>query len=286
MPSDKQMQGGGNPGSRRRVPRFRMDGPVDITVVREGVRDTIPGRSVNVGERGIGAVAAGELSAGESVELEIHFSETSEPLRAKAMVRYQDQLRCGLEFVGITAEQRAAIREWAKKANPEMEVTLAPVGFNGGETGRPSRAASPAVRARGRGLRLGWIVGLVLIVIAGVVFWWEWNRGWEQIESGTKNSDGTSARVQVPTDVMQRLLVHQVQPVYPEEARRENLQGVIALDIVVAPDGAVVSTRALNGPDVLAQAATDALRWWKFQPYLVNGKPVTVETTMAVEFRE
>jgi TonB family protein len=286
MTSDKQMQGGGNPGSRRRVPRFRMDGPVDITVVREGVRDTIPGRSVNVGERGIGAVAAGELSAGESVELEIHFSETSEPLRAKAMVRYQDQLRCGLEFVGITAEQRAAIREWAKKANPEMEVTLAPVGFNGGETGRPSRAASPAVRARGRGLRLGWIVGLVLIVIAGVVFWWEWNRGWEQIESGTKNSDGTSARVQVPTDVMQRLLVHQVQPVYPEEARRENLQGVIALDIVVAPDGAVVSTRALNGPDVLAQAATDALRWWKFQPYLVNGKPVTVETTMAVEFRE
>ena len=285
MASDKQMQGG-SPGSRRRVPRFRMDGPVDITVVREGVRDTIPGRSVNVGERGIGAVAAGELSAGESVELEIHFSETAEPLRAKATVRYQDQLRCGLEFVGITAEQRTAIREWAKKSNPEMEVTLAPVIFNGAGTAWSSSSSRPAARRRGRDLRWGWIVSFVLIVIASAVFWWEWNRGWEQIESGTKNSDTTSARVQVPTDVMQRLLVHQVQPVYPEEARRENLQGVIALDIVVAPDGSVVSTRALNGPDVLAQAAMDALRWWKFQPYLVNGKPVTVETTMAVEFRE
>jgi len=285
MTSGKNIQGGA-PGSRRRVPRFRMEGPVDITVVREGVRDTIPGRSVNVGERGIGAVAAGELSAGESVELEIHFSETAEPLRAKATVRYQDQLRCGLEFVGITAEQRGAIREWAKKANPEMEVTLAPVSYNGVEAGRSSRGPSPAVRARGRGLGLGWIVALVLIALAGVVFWWEWNRGWEQIESGTKNSDTTSARIQVPTDVMQRLLVHQVQPVYPEEARKENLQGVIALEIVVAPDGSVVSTRALNGPEVLAQAAMDALRWWKFQPYRVNGKPVTVETTMAVEFRK
>jgi len=285
MTSGRNIQGG-VPGSRRRVPRFRMEGPVDITVVREGVRDTIPGRSVNVGERGIGAVAAGELSAGESVELEIHFSETSEPLRATATVRYQDQLRCGLEFVGITAEQRAAIREWAKKANPEMEVTLAPVIFNGAGTAWSSSSSRPAVRTKERDLRWGWIVSCVLVVIASVVFWWEWNRGWEQIESGTKSAEATSARVEVPTDVMQRLLVHQVQPVYPEEARKENLQGVIALEIVVAPDGSVVSTRALNGPEVLAQAAMDALRWWKFQPYRVNGKPVTVETTMAVEFRK
>jgi len=285
MTSDRQLQGG-NSGSRRRVPRFRMEGPVDITVVREGVRDTIPGRSVNVGERGIGAVAAGELSAGESVELEIHFSEASEPLHAKATVRYQDQLRCGLEFVGITAEQRVAIREWAKKTNPQMEVTLAPVGFNGAETGRPSSPSRPVAGRSGGGSSLGWIVALALIAIAGAVFWWKWNRGWEQLESGTKNFEATSAQIQVPTDVMQRLLVHQVQPVYPQEARKENLQGVIALEIVVAPDGSVVSTRALNGPDVLAQAAMDALRWWKFQPYRVNGKPVTVETTMAVEFRK
>ncbi len=281
---------GGNPASRRRVPRFRMEEPVDITVVREGVRETIPGRSVNVGERGIGAVAAGEFSAGERVELEIHFSETSKPLLARATVRYQDQLRCGLEFVEITAEQRAAIREWAKKANPEMEVTLAPVtSFTGAEAGKgasPSGAAVASGKRRSRGRGPGWILGFVFLLIASAVFWWKWNRGWEQLEPGTRSADATSVPVQVPTDVMQKLLVHQVQPVYPEEARRENLQGVIALNIVVATDGSVVSTQALNGPDVLAQAAMDALRWWKFQPYRVNGRAVTVETTMAVEFRK
>ena len=84
---------------------------------------------------------------------------------------------------------------------------------------------------------------------------------------------------------MQKLLVHRVDPIYPADARQQNLQGIIALDIVVGPDGSVASTRALNGPDVLARAAMDALRWWKFQPYRVNGEPVTVETTVAVEFK-
>jgi len=73
--------------------------------------------------------------------------------------------------------------------------------------------------------------------------------------------------------------------VYPAEARRANLQGVIALDIVVGRDGSVVSMHALNGPDALVRAAMDALRWWKFEPYRVNGEPAVVETTVAVEFK-
>jgi protein TonB len=40
-----------------------------------------------------------------------------------------------------------------------------------------------------------------------------------------------------------------------------------------------------NGPEVLAQAAMDALRWWRFKPYQVDGQPVVVETTVAVEFK-
>ncbi len=84
---------------------------------------------------------------------------------------------------------------------------------------------------------------------------------------------------------MEKLLIHRVEPVYPAEARRANIQGVIALDIVVGRDGAVASMRALNGPDVLARAAMDALRWWRFEPYRVNGEPAVVETTVAVEFK-
>jgi protein TonB len=127
---------------------------------------------------------------------------------------------------------------------------------------------------------------LTLAAFVGGVFWWRWTSGWEELESGRKGSNNAStARLKVPTEAMQKLLVHRVDPVYPAEARQQNLQGIIALDIVVGPDGAVVSTRALNGPDVLARAAVDALRWWKFQPYRVNGEPVTVETRVAVEFK-
>jgi protein TonB len=81
------------------------------------------------------------------------------------------------------------------------------------------------------------------------------------------------------------LLVHKVDPEYPAAARQEKLQGVIVLEVVVGRDGTVLETRALNGPDVLAQAAMEALRWWKFEPYSVQGKPAVVETTVAVEFK-
>jgi protein TonB len=57
------------------------------------------------------------------------------------------------------------------------------------------------------------------------------------------------------------------------------------LDVVVGSDGSVVDVHALNGPEVLARAATDALRWWRFEPYRVEGQPVVVATTVAVEFK-
>ena len=84
---------------------------------------------------------------------------------------------------------------------------------------------------------------------------------------------------------MRKLLVHRVEPTWSAEARKANLQGMIALDSVVGRDGAVVSMHALNGPEVRAQAALGALRWWKFEPYRVNGEPAVVETTVAVEFK-
>ena len=101
----------------------------------------------------------------------------------------------------------------------------------------------------------------------------------------TQGSGEEQPPVRVPADVMQKLLVHRVEPGYPPQAREQNLQGIIALDIVVGPDGSVRSVRALNGPDVLARAATDALRWWKFEPYRVKGEVVPVESTVAVEFK-
>jgi len=275
-----------------------MEAPLDVTVLRSGIPDTVPGRAMNLCERGIAAMVAGELVPGESVGVEVQLWAATEPLRTRATVRYQDRLRCGLEFVALSAEQRMAIRDWAKGTKAEPEVTVTPAVViektedkevkespQQGRSDGGGGSRKPRRKRRGAGL----LVTFVLIGMAAAVFWWKWNRAWQELESGEKNSGAVSrdkSRVQVPAEVMQKLLVHRVEPLYPAEARTENLQGIIALDIVVAKDGSVVSMKALNGPDLLANAAMDALRWWKFDSYRVNGEPAEVETTVAVEFKK
>jgi TonB family protein len=245
---------------------------------------------VNLGERGIAVMLAGELAPGEIVGIEVPLPLVAGLLRTRAIVRHQDKLRCGLEFVGLSVEQRATIRDWAKRAKVETEFDVSPVpAFDkektgGGEIGSRSRVR----KAKTKWFAIGAISFLVVLAIAGGVFWWRWNRGWAELESGLKSGEAAVAerpQAQVPAEVMEKLLVHRVEPAYPLEAQRANLQGIIALDIVVGRDGSVVSMHALNGPDVLARAAMDALRWWKFEPYRVNGEPAVVETTVAVEFK-
>jgi len=286
--------------SRRGVERFELRTPLDVTVLRSGIPDTLPGRALNVCERGIAAMLAGELMLGETVGIEVELPEKRDPLRTRATVRYHDKLRYGFEFVGLSAEQQAAIRDCAQE-------TMAAIGGNpkpaGGKTEKKKRDAGPT---GGRGdaasngapeksskkrRMVAWVVGIVLLVLAAAgagVFWWKWNRGWEELESGLKTEQAAATekpQAQVPAEVMEKLLIHRVEPQYPPEARRANLQGVIALDIVVGRDGSVMSMHALNGPDALVRAAMDALRWWKFEPYRLNGEPAVVETTVAVEFK-
>jgi TonB family protein len=296
MTAEAQAPGWRGP-SRRRVPRFPMQAPLDITVLRSGIPDTLPGRAVNVCERGISAMLAGELIPGEAVGLEIQLPPAATPLRTRAMVRYQDRLRCGLEFVGLSADQRGAIRDWAKGSKTGIEIGAISDGATAKKeiardaSGEPSHGGAPRRPKKKRPQLLSTIVlvFMVLATIAAVAFWWRWNRGWAELESGLKNSQAISPekpQAQVSAEVMQKLLIHRVEPTYPAEARKANLQGIIALDIVVGRDGSVTSMHALNGPEVLARAAMDALRWWKFEPYRVNGEPAIVETTVAVEFRK
>lgn len=286
-----QMQGWSGP-SRRSVQRFPMQSPVDVAVLRSGIPDFVPGRSVNVCERGMAAIFAGELVAGETVGVEVRLSEASEPLRTRALVRYQDRLQSGLEFVSLSAAQRQAIREWVKEAKADSELSATPVASETAtkEESEPEEKSNSGGGGEGkpRKKRRGWLASFLLIAIAsGVAGWWRWNRAWEQLETGLKIKlvPSEKPQAQVPAEVMQKLLVHRVEPEYPAEARKDHLQGIIALDIVVAKDGSVVKVHALNGPDILAQAAMEALRWWKFEPYRVNGEPAIVETTVAVEFK-
>ncbi|HXQ98647.1 MAG TPA: TonB family protein [Candidatus Limnocylindrales bacterium] len=288
MPAEAQARGR-DQTSRRRWLRYRVQALLDVTVVRSGIPDTLPGRSVNLGEGGVSAVLAGELLPGEAVGVEIQLPLVADPLRTRALVRHHDKLRLGLEFVGLTAEQQAAIRDWAGTTKAELEPGVRgkiPIGAGKGSESGGSGGAQPLTR-RGRDRR--WIFVLVSAAILLTALWWRWNRGWEDLESGLQKSEKTTAAPQpqarVPAEVMEKLLTHRVDPDYPLEARQAKLQGVIELDVVVDRDGSVVDVRALNGPEVLGQAAMDALRWWRFEPYRIDGKPVVVQTTVAVEFK-
>ncbi len=274
--------------SRRRGLRHRVQAPLSVTVLRSGIPDTLPGRSINLGEGGVAAVLAGELLPGEAVGVELQLPRVADPLRARALVRHHDKLCSGMEFVGLSAEQRAAILDWAgeSKAEPEMEVrptipieTAAGKGFQR----RGSGGAPPPISTRDT---RGWIFLLLSAAILLAVLWWHWNQGWEDLESGLRKNDKTrEPQAHVPADVMEKLVTHHVDPDYPEAARQAKLQGVVVLDVVVGRDGSVVDMHAVNGPEVLTQAAMDALRWWRFKPYGVDGQPAVVETTVAVEFK-
>ena len=178
--------------SRRRWLRYRVQALLDVTVVRSGIPDILPGRSVNLGEGGVSAVLAGELLPGEAVGVEIRLPQVADPLRARALVRHQDKLRSGLEFVGLSAEQQAAIRDWAGDAKAELEA-----GVRGRiplEAGKGSESGgsggSQLLTRRGRDRR--WIFFAAAAAILLTALWWRWNRGWEDIESGLRKNEKTT----------------------------------------------------------------------------------------------
>ena len=91
--------------------------------------------------------------------------------------------------------------------------------------------------------------------------------------------------VRVDAETQQRKLVHSVRPVYPRAAKQAGIQGTVRLKAVIAKDGTVQGLKVLEGDPVLVEAAAEAVRQWRYQPTLVDGKPVSVVTTVTVEFR-
>jgi len=79
-------------------------------------------------------------------------------------------------------------------------------------------------------------------------------------------------------------LISKVDPVYPPEAKQAGTQGTVRLAVDIGSDGKVVSVNAQSGPDVLVQAAVEAVKQWTYKPVLLNGEPVEVLTTVDVNF--
>ena len=84
--------------------------------------------------------------------------------------------------------------------------------------------------------------------------------------------------------MMEGNLVRRVQPDYPALARNARIQGQVLLSAVISKDGAIQNLQVLAGHPMLVRAAVDAVRQWRYRPYILNNEPVEVETRIAVNF--
>jgi TonB family protein len=94
----------------------------------------------------------------------------------------------------------------------------------------------------------------------------------------------TPQRVRVSQGVMQGMAARKVPPAYPTEAKDQGIQGVVLMNVRIDKQGRVSSAEVVSGEPSLAAAAVEAVRQWKYRPYLLNGKPVEVETQVQVSF--
>src|SRR5579871_1903200 len=94
----------------------------------------------------------------------------------------------------------------------------------------------------------------------------------------------TPQRVRVSQGVTQGLLVHQVKPTYPPLARQARIQGSVVLQAVISKQGAIENLHLISGHPMLTAAAIEAVKQWKYRPYVLNGEPVEVETQITVNF--
>jgi periplasmic protein TonB len=88
----------------------------------------------------------------------------------------------------------------------------------------------------------------------------------------------------ISSRVMDGYLLDKTVPQYPAIAKAARIQGTVVLQATIAKDGTIQNLRVINGPPMLQQAAMDAVRSWRYKPYLLNGEPVEVETTVNVIF--
>ena len=94
----------------------------------------------------------------------------------------------------------------------------------------------------------------------------------------------TPQRVRVSSGVQSGLLIRKVNPSYPPLARQARIQGVVLLQAEISKDGNIINLQLISGHPMLAPAAIEAVKQWKYKPYLLNGEPVEVETQIQVNF--
>ncbi|MGO9165905.1 MAG: energy transducer TonB [Candidatus Sulfotelmatobacter sp.] len=91
-------------------------------------------------------------------------------------------------------------------------------------------------------------------------------------------------RVRVSQGVSKGLIVYRIEPPYPVLARQAHVQGTVVLTAFIDKEGMIQNLQLVSGHPLLAPAAIEAVKHWRYKPFLLNGQPVGVETTVTINF--
>jgi len=103
--------------------------------------------------------------------------------------------------------------------------------------------------------------------------------------SGVNVAKPVQQSLRVSQGVLQGRIVKKVQPVYPQNALRLRLQGTVEIAATISKTGDVINVKQIGGDQYLGRAAETAVRQWKYKPYMLDGRPVEIQTQISVEFK-
>lgn len=91
--------------------------------------------------------------------------------------------------------------------------------------------------------------------------------------------------LRVSSGVADSLKIHDATPHYPREAREKGIQGDVLLQATIDTTGNLTDLKVVQGDPILVKAAMDAVKQWRYKPYVLDGKPVVVDTVIKIQFR-
>jgi len=138
----------------------------------------------------------------------------------------------------------------------------------------PMMATGGVVGGIGGGVPGGQIGGVLGGIIAST----------SSLSSVPKVTLAAPQRVRISQGVTRGLLIHRVEPTYPTLAKAARVQGEVVLSAVISTAGDIQNLQLVSGHPMLVPEAIAAVKQWRYKPYLLNGQPVEVETTITVIF--
>lgn len=184
---------------------------------------------------------------------------------------------------GRESYARSLLRLAAAVANARPDPTLHAIGIFDANTfeRRVMRLRAGSIKA-GRVLRMAAVVGCVGVGLATCASALAFRTGIAASGAAAEHEQTKPQRVSAAS--VAGNVLHQKPPVYPPDAREKKISGAVVLKAVISKEGNVERLAVVSGPEELRAASLDAVKEWRYKPYLLNGEPTEVETTITVNY--